>query len=230
MISVVAFFTSMIVITLLLNPDPYLLSIENHTAAEKPKKVPAKVAIAHIRQNPMALFAMIAVAIGHVVMVSIMVMTPVQMSHVDVTLKVIGLVISVHVIGMYAFSPLVGSLSDKIGKLRTIQIGLLILFASAIVSAHAHANDITQMAIGLFLLGLGWSFTLVAGSTLLSTSVDPSMKTGAQGTSDLFMNMSAAVGGALAGVIIANLSYAWLCAIAMIPVALVALWSFRFKR
>ncbi len=229
MISVVAFFASVLVITFFLKPDPYLLSIQRRETGEKPLKAKTKVVIAHIKENALAKFAVASVAIGHVVMVSIMVMTPVHMAHVDVTLKVIGFVISIHVIGMYAFSPLVGNLSDKIGKLRTIQIGLVILFASAVVSAQAHANDIPMMGIGLFLLGLGWSFTLVAGSTLLSTSVAPEMKTGAQGTSDLIMNMSAAIGGALAGVVIAELSYAWLCTIAMIPVLIIAFWSLRFK-
>ena len=230
MISVFAFLSSVLVITFFLRPDPYVLSREQGNAKISHAKVKAKDAFAHIKGNPLALFALIAVAVGHVVMVSIMVMTPVHMAHVDVTLRVIGFVISIHVIGMYAFSPLVGSLSDRIGKLRTIQIGLLILLASAGVSAKAMANDIPRMGLGLFLLGLGWSFTLVAGSTLLTTSVDPSMKTGAQGTSDLVMNMSAAIGGALAGVVLAVLNYMWLCAVAMVPVIIVGIWSLRFGR
>ena len=84
-------------------------------------------------------------------------------------------------------------------------------------------EQVITRTLGLFLLGLGWSFTLVAGSTLLTTSVDPSIKTGAQGTSDLMMNMSAAIGGALAGVVLAVLNYMWLCAVAMVPVIIVGI-------
>jgi MFS family permease len=144
-------------------------------------------------------------------------------------LKIIGLVISVHVIGMYAFSPVVGSISDRIGRIKTIQVGLLILLASAVVSGTAAANDVPRLGIGLFLLGLGWSFTLIAGSALLSSSVDPTLKTSSQGASDLVMNLAGAGGGATAGVIISSLTYGWLCVFAAVPVVALAIWSAKFR-
>ena len=162
-------------------------------------------------------------------MISVMVMTPVHMAHVDVSLKIIGLVISVHVIGMYAFSPVVGSISDRIGRIRTIQVGLVILLASTVVSGTAQANDVPRLGVGLFLLGLGWSFTLIAGSALLSSSVDATLKTSAQGASDLVMNLAGAGGGAIAGVIISTYTYGWLCLFAAIPVFLLGIWSFKFQ-
>jgi MFS family permease len=158
-------------------------------------------------------------------MVSVMVMTPVHMAHVDVTLTVIGLVISIHVIGMYAFSPIVGQISDRIGRVRAIQVGIAILLLSMLVSGIAAADDEITLGIGLFLLGLGWSFTLIAGSALLSESVSPEMKPATQGASDLVMNLSGAAGGALAGVIIGTLSYAWLCFFASVPVLYLLLKS-----
>jgi MFS family permease len=158
-------------------------------------------------------------------MVSVMVMTPVHMAHVDVTLTVIGLVISIHVIGMYAFSPIVGQISDRIGRVRAIQVGIAILLLSMLVSGIAAADDEITLGIGLFLLGLGWSFTLIAGSALLSESVSPEMKPATQGASDLVMNLSGAAGGALAGLIIGTLSYAWLCFFAAVPVLYLLLRS-----
>jgi MFS family permease len=152
------------------------------------------------------------------------------MAHVDVTLTIIGLVISIHVLGMYAFSPIVGSLSDRIGRVKTIQIGVLILLLSTLISGFAAADDAITLGIGLFLLGLGWSFTLIAGSALLAESVSAEMKTSAQGASDLVMNLSGAGGGALAGVIIGTLSYGWLCLAAAIPVAILGVWSQRINR
>lgn len=156
-----------------------------------------------------------------------MVMTPVHMAHVDVTLTVIGLVISIHVLGMYAFSPLVGSLSDRLGRVRVIQIGILTLLLSTIVSGFARADDAYTLGVGLFLLGLGWSCTLIAGSALLSESVEPTFKASSQGASDLVMNLSGAGGGALAGVIIGTLSYGWLCFAAAIPVLALGVMSLR---
>ena len=220
-------FASILIFTLL-KPDPYLTAIgqgKNYAAGKK--KI--KAALAHIWHKPIALFAILSIAIGHVAMVSVMVMTPVHMAHVDVTLRIIGLVISIHVIGMYAFSPIVGSISDRIGRVRTIQIGLLILLSSCLVAGSSKANDVPRLGVGLFLLGLGWSFTLIAGSALLSSSVATELKTSSQGASDLVMNLAGAIGGASAGVIISTLTYGWLCAFAAIPVSMLLVWSGAFR-
>ena len=215
------------VILLLLRPDPYLVANKESNKAKK--KGSTKIALSHIRSNPKALFAILSIAIGHVAMVSVMVMTPVHMAHVDVSLTIIGLVISVHVLGMYAFSPLVGSLSDRLGRVRVIQIGIVILLLSTIVSGKARADDAYTLGVGLFLLGLGWSCTLIAGSAYLSESVETEFRASSQGASDLVMNLSGAGGGALAGVIIGTLSYGWLCLFAAIPVSLLGIISLRLK-
>lgn len=214
------------VIFAFLRPDPFLIA---NRSAISDEKYSTKVALKHIRSNPKALFAILAIAIGHVAMVSVMVMTPVHMAHVDVTLSVIGLVISVHVLGMFAFSPLIGVLSDRLGRIKVIQIGLAILVSSTLVAGFAHADDAITLGIGLFLLGLGWSCTLIAGSAFLSESVNPEYKAASQGASDLVMNLSGAVGGALAGVIIGTLSYGWLCLFAAIPVGLLAISSLKVR-
>lgn len=207
-----------------LKPDPYLTSTASHSEESSSKtKIPTKEVLAHIASRPNALLGLLALSMGHLIMVAVMVMTPVHMAHVDVSLNIIGLVISVHIAGMYALSPVVGYLTDRLGRQQVIAIGGLILVSSAIISGTAPANNEIQLGIGLFLLGLGWSCTLIAGSTLLSESVSDHYRAPAQGTSDLIMNLSAAVGGALAGVIIAFLSYGWLCALAAIPITYVTI-------
>mgnify|MGYP006272112047 FL=1 len=228
MISATTLTFASLLIFLFLKPDPYLTALgEGKSYAAGKKNI--KEALSHIWRKPIALFAILSIAIGHLVMVSVMVMTPVHMAHVDVSLKIIGLVISVHVIGMYAFSPVVGSISDRIGRIKTIQSGLMILLASAVVSGTAAADDVPRLGFGLFLLGLGWSFTLIAGSALLSSSVDPTLKTSTQGASDLVMNLAGAGGGAAAGVIISSLTYGWLCAFSAIPVIALSIWSASFR-
>jgi MFS family permease len=158
-----------------------------------------------------------------------MVMTPVHMAHVNDTLTIIGIVISIHVAGMYALSPVVGYLSDSIGRIRVIQIGVAILLLATVVAGRSPGNNAVSLGAGLFLLGLGWSCTLIAGSALLSESVSEAMLPSTQGASDLIMNLMGAIGGALAGVIIAILSYGWLCAMAAIPVILLGIWSLRLS-
>ena len=220
---------SVTVIALFLKPDPYLTANKTVEGSPVMKRETVRTALSHIQEYPIALFAIASVAIGHLAMVSIMVMTPVHMAHFAATLRIIGLVISVHVLGMYAFSPLVGAISDKIGRIKTIQIGIVILIASALISGLAPQHDSFTLGIGLFLLGLGWSFTLIAGSTLLSETVSFEMRPSTQGASDLVMNLMGAGGAAIGGVIIGFFSYAALCFATGLVVVGLGIWSLRLK-
>ena len=213
-----------------LRPDPYLVAAKLADLPVEVSRRKVKAVLQEISKRPRALLALLTIAIGHAAMVSIMVMTPIHMAHVDVQLRVIGLVISIHVAGMYAFSPVIGYLTDRIGRLATIGLGISLLLTSAIISGTSAAEQSVQLAIGLFLLGLGWSATLIAGSTLLSESVPANLKAGTQGVADLVMNLSGALGGAVAGIIIAVLSYGWLCVMASIPVIALAFYLLKVKR
>jgi MFS family permease len=217
-----------LVIRLFLKPDPYLTAANLRPQSEEHHELlSARKTLKLISKNPTALFAIAAIAIGHVAMVSVMVMTPVHMAHVDVTLTVIGLVISIHIVGMYAFSPIVGILSDRMGRRWVIQIGVLILLASCLVSGLADAHNSIQLGFGLFLLGLGWSCTLIAGSALLSESVETDLQPSSQGASDLLMILMGAGGGAMAGIVIGTLGYGWLCLFAAVPILVLGIWSFK---
>ena len=228
LVSALTLFLAALVIFIFLRPDPYLTAEKEANVVQH--KGSTKAALSHIRSNPKALFAISAIAIGHVAMVSVMVMTPIHMKHVDVSLRIIGFVISVHVLGMYAFSPIIGSLSDRLGRVRVIQIGFVILLASTIVAGSAAADNAIQLGVGLFLLGLGWSCTLIAGSAFLSESVSIQMRPASQGASDLVMNLAGAGGGAVAGLIIGTLSYGWLCLFAAIPVVMLFLNSRKIMK
>lgn len=218
---------AMCIMIALLRPDPYLLAVQldGRDRSHAPRRI--KQALATIRASQSATTALAAIVTGHLAMVSIMVMTPVHMQHYEVSLRVIGLVISVHVLGMYALSPVMGWLADRWGCIPVIRLGVGILLLAAVRSATAGPHDAVQLGLGLFLLGLGWSATLVAGSTLLSGSVDVEDRPGVQGVSDLFMNGAGAVGGAFAGVIIAELTYPALCALVTIPVLFLGVATVR---
>lgn len=214
---------AVIVLLALLRPDPYLLaarlraavSVQAQQELAKPR---LRDGITHLRGNRGALLGLGAIAIGHVTMVMVMVMTPIHMAHVDVTLTLIGLVISVHVAGMYALSPVVGWGVDRFGRIAVIVTGIVILLASCVIAGVAPGDDVVLLGIGLFLLGLGWSCTLIAGSTLLVDDVGPVERPSVQGLSDLVMNVAGALGGAVAGVVVAYSSYGVLCAVAALPV------------
>lgn len=221
------FLFSALIAWVFLRPDPYLLAAAK---SELVQRVTLLETWKWLQSHPIALFAIASVAIGHVAMVSIMVMTPVHMAHVDVELNIIGFIISIHVLGMYAFSPLVGRLVRRTSALFTIQLGVLTLLISALVSGVAEPTSVPALGLGLFLLGLGWSATLIAGSALLALQVPTDFKASSQGVSDLAMNTAGAIGGAVAGLIIAYASYGWLCVIASIPVAALGIRSLTLTR
>ena len=227
-LALVALGLGALVIWLFLKPDPYLSAASLRPQSEEHHELlSARKTLKLIRANPSALFAIAAIAFGHVAMVSVMVMTPVHMAHVDVTLTVIGLVISIHIVGMYAFSPIVGSLSDRLGRRWVIQLGVIILLAACLISGLADPHSSLQLGFGLFLLGLGWSCTLIAGSALLSEAVETELRPSSQGASDLLMNLMGAGGGAMAGVVIGTLGYGWLCLFAALPIVALGVWSVR---
>jgi len=208
------------VLVIWLRPDPYRLALERRARPNTPTVHPTmRQGIDHVRARPRAMLGIAAISLGHVVMVMVMVMTPVHMAHVDVSLQFIGLVISVHVAGMYAFSPVVGWLVDRLGRIQVVLLGVGILTVACIVSGLAPGDAVGMLGVGLFLLGLGWSCTLIAGSTMVTDEVEADERPAVQGLSDLSMNASAAVGGVVAGVVVMVASYGALCAVALVPVA-----------
>jgi MFS family permease len=139
-----------------------------------------------------------------------MVMTPLHMSHGHAELEVIGFVISVHILGMYAFSPLVGMAVDRWGSRRVALAGGAILAVAAFLASRSEVGWSGLLLVALFLLGVGWSCTLVSGSTLLTNAVSTDERPAVQGLSDLLMGLAGAGGGAVAGVVVGGLGYAWL--------------------
>ena len=182
-----------------------------------------------VRASPAARLGMSAVAVGHLVMVGVMSMTPVHINdgghdHADV-LKIVSIVLSLHIAGMYALSPVMGWLADRIGRRPVVLIGIgLLVTACAVAGTAGHAT--VPLSIGLALLGLGWSATMVAGSTLLTEAIDVGVRPAAQGLNDMAMGFAGATAGALSGVVVAIGGYgtlALLSAMAVLPLLALAL-------
>ncbi|MFP5369257.1 MAG: MFS transporter [Actinomycetes bacterium] len=195
-------------VLLLLRPDPLLLARrEGGGDAGRRPKGDTRTAVRAVWASPTGRLGLTAMVVSHAVMVGVMVMTPVHMGHAGdaegTTLRVIGLVISVHVAGMYLFSPLVGSLADRAGRSATVALGGVLLLAAAALAGTAPPGAAVQLGAGLLLLGLGWSCGLIAGSTLVTESVDPDRRPTAQGGTDLLMGLGAALAGVVGGPLLA---------------------------
>ena len=134
----------------------------------------------------------------------------------------VGFTISLHIAGMYAFSPVFGWLSDRIGKLATVLLGQGILVTALLVAGFG-SEDHTYISIGLFLIGLGWSAATVSGSAMLAETVPLEQKTNVQGVSDMMMMLAGALGGAVAGNILALVKFVGLNLASLVPVVIVVL-------
>ncbi|TCC59596.1 MFS transporter [Kribbella pittospori] len=202
-----------------------LRRLHQNTPRAKVERQPLASTFRTVMSIPHARLGLLSIAVAHAVMVGVMSMTSVHLRHHGASLTIVGFVISGHVAGMYALSPVMGWMADRFGRIPTIGIGLAVLASAMTVVALAPDNAHGLTAAALALLGLGWSACLVAGSTLLSRSVPEDIRTSAQGLSDLTMGAFASIAGTAAGPILAVLGFHWLavfCGMLLIPVALLA--------
>lgn len=221
------FLVSAALVAVLLRPDPLLTAralAASSEEAEGSEGRSLRAGVRAVRQSARARLALVTVAVAHTAMVSIMSMTPVALSHHGADITLIGLVISGHIAGMYAFSPVMGWLSDRLGRLSVIGLAVGLLAVAALLAGTAGPSH-GQSAAGLFVLGLGWSAGLVSGSALLTDSVPQAARAAVQGLSDLTMNTAAGIGGVGAGLIVAQAGYGWLNAVGallLLPLAALA--------
>jgi len=203
------------VVSVLLRPDPL-----DFTERGDPARAGARAPL-----SAMVWTALIALSLGHVVMVLIMVMTPIHMRDNGHGLGAVGLIISAHTLGMFALSPIVGVVTDRVGRLPVILAGHSLLAVSGILAAVADESAIGLLALALFLLGLGWNLSFVAGSALLTEGADPAVRVRRQGLGDAVVWTSASAAGFGSGLLLTASSFAVLCIVAacltVLPLVLV---------
>ncbi len=174
---------------------------------------------------PQVQVALTAMVVGQFVMVLIMAMTPLHIRDIGLGLGAVGFVISAHTLGMFALSPLTGWLTDRLGPVRIIVAGVVLLTGSSVLAALAPTDGRTVLTIALFLLGLGWNFGFVAGSTLLTVAVPDGVRTALQGRADSMVWTSAALASAVSGFVLDAAGFTILSAagalMALIPLAVV---------
>jgi len=210
-----------VVMTLRLRPDPLFTARAVHRAGRGPGTTPAsrtpwRRTWALVAARPLVLAAVAGLALSHAVMVSVMVMTPIHMDHGHASLELIGLVISIHVLGMYALSPLAGAAVDRFGSPPVLGAGGLVLLTGLLLAGRSHPGASWALGAGLFLLGLGWSMGTVASSTLLTTATPETSRPDVQGAADMTAGFTAAAGGGTGGVVVATLGYGWLAGLASV--------------
>jgi MFS family permease len=167
-----------------LRPDPRVLAVEASTGivGRAPREV--------LRQRP-AVAAAVSIAVGQAVMVTFMGVVPVVIHRHGAADLTVTLIVSLHLAGMFAFSPLVGAALDRWGR----RPGLV---AGALLSAGGVALSLSSLtliaALGLFLIGVGWSAAYLGSTAVVSDLATPAERAGALGLTDLVAASSGAAG------------------------------------
>ena len=193
--------------------------------ASQPVRVRLPSAVRQVWRLPVARFALVALVLAHVAMVSVMTMTPVHLSHDGGSVTLVGLTISLHVLGMFALAPVFGAAADRFGSVPVILAGQGVLVVSAVIGMLG-AGSQGAVALALLLLGLGWSMVTVPASTLLTESVPVGSRPLVQGAGDAAMNAAAAAGAIASGPLMSVLGFDGLSAVAGLTVVPV-LWMGR---
>lgn len=169
-----------------------------------------------------------AIAAAQAIMVALMAMTPLHLMHHDGTAELVGFTLSLHIAGMYAFSPVFGYLAGRIGRVPTIFLGWVVLLASIVV-AYVAGDSHTLVQVSLTLLGVGWSMVTVAGAALLTELTELTERPKWQGRSDAIMSGAGAVAGVLAGFVFALGGFATLAAGSVLLLVLGVVVTFRLR-
>ena len=173
-------------------------------------------------------FAGIAVlSVVNLVMVAVMAVSPVHLHAHGAGLTVVGVVVSLHIAGMFGPSPVTGRLTDRFGPAPMVVAGSAVLVSAGLLAAAAQGST-GVLTVALLLLGVGWNIGLVAGSVLVTRGVPVAQRPRAEGRGDLAMGVAAVIGSTGAGFVSAAGGYAALgvagaaCAALLLPTAWLA--------
>jgi len=229
LLGIIGFSLAGLVVATFLRPDPLELvgGVDPDAETENPLRS-AGLAWTAVWNNTNARLALVVMAVSQMAMVAVMTMTPLHMrdhGHADLS----TLVISVHVLGMFGLAPLIGGWADRFGRIKSVGAGAGILGVGTIATVVAGYIP-ALLFVGLFLLGLGWSFALIAGSALLTESLAIEERVGAQGLADVAMSVLAAVAAFSSGFVKEFAGFHWLANFATIAAVLMIMAVLRVRR
>lgn len=215
-----------------LRPDPVKLAIaetDQELAAAGTER--SRSLLLSLNQTKLALVAM---GLSQAVMALVMVQTPLHLREIGEGLDVIGNVMTAHTLGMFAIAPVTGYLVARLGSRHMIAIGSGVLILSCFMAFFGADPQRTSWLLpALLLLGVGWNFCFVAGSTLLMDGLAFQERLNVQGVGDAMTRMAGGIASVVSGVVVAATSYSSLSMIggvmSLIPLAALIAWG-RPKR
>ena len=194
------------------------LPLKSHTLA---KQATAEVrTYRELWQQPLFVAAIASGAIGYGVMVFLMTATPLAMHHHDYAFPDIAVVIQWHVLGMFVPSFFTGHLIKKHGLKPIIMLGCTLLIISALINLFGQSY--VHFFTSLVLLGIGWNFTFIGATQLVSLTYRPQEKGKVQGMNDFLVFTTAAIASLFAGQTVETIGWIWVNLISL-PLIVVAM-------
>ena len=183
-----------------------------------------------IVRQPALIVAVLVGMIGYGVMSLLMTATPLAMVGNGFVISDATFVIQWHLVGMFAPAFFTGHLIQRFGVVR-VMLGGTVLLAVAIISALA-GTDLVHYWLALFALGLGWNFTFIGASTLLTETYEPAERGKVQALNDFMVFGTVALASLTSGTILYFLDWNAVnfAAIGPISVAVLAAFWLRLKR
>lgn len=230
MAGVLALLSSMVVF-LLLRPDPKQigLAIASHHAGNKPASVARP--LREIFATPAVLISTIVLVVSQLIMTLIMVIMPLHMHHFQHPDTNITLALTAHTFGMFGLSSLTGWLIDRTSRHIMIVVGALVLALSAMITPLSPA--LFPVALALFLLGLGWNFCFIAGSSLLSDALAPAERGRAQGANEMVVALAAGTASLSSGTVFSQggiVSVSIMGLVVSLALGALAVWAMRQEK
>lgn len=232
-LSIVAYALAATVIALWLAPNHPTARTRARQSAVTAEPVGALAALRWSGTDPRARFGVVATGSAHAVMVMVMVMTPLYMVHEGMTLSFVGVVVSLHILGMYGLSPVFGWATDRFGAVPVSVAGMGVLVLSTAMGFVAATYEEASRAltpIALVILGVGWSMVVIAASSLLANVAEERVRVPLQGGNDAIMNYAGAAAAAASGLLLAWSGFQGVNLVAtiiLVPAALLSVSAFR---
>lgn len=211
LLATVAFILSGVVFWVGLRPDPSQVAVTAGFRPEGGGTAGAALRLPAVQISVMALLS------SQAAMVLVMTATPLRIEDAGYGIDAVGMVLAVHAVGMFAFAPLVGRLVDRLGRLPMLGMGMSLTVVSLILSGAAPYDSLFVLASGLFVLGLGWSFSFIAASSMLFASAPPDVRQVVEGWADSAAWTMVMVGSVGSGVLMGTIGYSWLSLTAALP-------------
>ncbi|WP_010314224.1 MFS transporter [Saccharopolyspora spinosa] len=211
----VAYAAAAAVLWTMLRPDPLTTARAIAADAADPAGEPPEQEATSTRNGRSAhlMLGAAVMVLTQLIMVAIMTMTPIHMQHHGHDVSAAGLVIAVHVAGMYLPSPFSGLLVDRFGRMAVAAASGVTLLGAGLLAALAPPNSVVLLAFALALLGLGWNFGLVSGTAIITDTVPLATRAKTQGAVDVAIALAGAGGGMASGLVVAASSYTALAGI-----------------